>query len=67
MGSFAARAAAYLTEPIVHYVRAVGISLPAVDQQAQYAAAFLIGAVAMWIAELALEMIVKRFIREQPE
>lgn len=62
-----AMAAGYLTEPIVHYVRAVGFPLPGVDQQAQYAAAFLIGAVAMWIADLALEMIVRRFIREPAE
>jgi hypothetical protein len=33
--------------------------MPAVDQQAEYAIAFPIGVVAMWTADLVLEMIVK--------
>jgi hypothetical protein len=54
-------AAGYLTEPVTFYLRVIGIPMPTVDQQAEYAIAFLIGAVAMWIADLVLEMIVRRF------
>lgn len=48
-------AASYLTEATVHYIRWVGLPVPPphLDQETTYATAFLLGVVAMWIADIA--------------
>lgn len=57
-----ALAAAYLTLPVVHYFRAVGLPFPSPDDDTTtLAAAFLIGVSAMWISDIVFEMIVRRF------
>lgn len=61
-----ALAAAYLTLPVAHYLRAVGWPLPDDDAQVVLASAFLIGTGAMWAADLVFELIVRRFIRPDP-
>lgn len=63
-----ALAAAYLTEPTIHYLKAVNWPLPSSDsmQATQNATAFLIGVVAMWIADIALDVLVRRF-KGEPE
>lgn len=55
-------AAAYLTAPAVHIVRVYDWPpLPAEpDQTANYAIAFLIGAMAMWISDIAADAVVRR-------
>ncbi|TJW14477.1 MAG: hypothetical protein E5W82_10905 [Mesorhizobium sp.] len=55
-------AAAYLTAPAVHIVRVYDWPpLPAEpDQTATYAIAFLIGAMAMWISDIAADAIARR-------
>lgn len=55
-----ALAAAYLTLPVVHYIKATGWPVPAEDAQVVLASAFLIGTCAMWIADLVFEAIVRR-------
>lgn len=55
-----ALAAAYLTIPLVHYVKSTGWPLPD-DQQAILAAAFLIGTGAMWLADIVFLVIAKFF------
>lgn len=55
-----ALAAAYLTLPVVHYVREVVWSPPD-DAQAILAAAFILGTCAMWITDFIGEMIVRWF------
>lgn len=55
-----ALAAAYLTLPVVHYLRAVGWPLPAQDDQTILASAFLLGTCAMWISDLVFGAIAKR-------
>lgn len=64
-----ALAAAYLTEPTIHYLRAVNWPLPPIDSETttQHATAFLIGVVAMWIADIVFEVIVRRFKPIEPE
>lgn len=61
-----ALAAAYLTLPVVHYLRTVGWPLPGDDAQAVLASAFLIGTCAMWIADLVFEVIVRKFRPTEP-
>lgn len=56
-----ALAAAYLTIPLVHYVKATGWPMPD-DQQAILAAAFLIGTGAMWLADVVF-LVIARFFR----
>ncbi|EHK57730.1 hypothetical protein [Allomesorhizobium alhagi] len=58
-----ALAAAYLTEPTIHYLRAVGWPLPpdSATLATEHATAFLIGVIAMWIADILFEVIVRRF------
>ncbi len=56
-----ALAAAYLTLPVVHYVKATGWPLPGEDAQATLAAAFLLGTCAMWISDIVFEFVVRRF------
>lgn len=58
-----ALAAAYLTVPTIHYLGAVRFPLPPADSlhATQNAVAFLIGVVAMWIADIVLDIIVQRF------
>lgn len=56
-----ALAAAYLTLPTVHYVKAVGWPVPQDEAQVVLASAFLIGTCAMWIADIVFELIVRRF------
>lgn len=61
-----ALAAAYLTLPAVHYVKAMGWPMPQEDAQSTLAAAFLLGTCAMWISDLVFELIVRRFRPETP-
>lgn len=56
-----ALAAAYLTVPAIHYIKATGWPLPAEDQPVLLASAFLIGTCAMWISDIVFEIIVRRF------
>lgn len=58
-----ALAAAYLTVPTIHYLTVVKFPLPPTDneQATQNATAFLIGVVAMWIADIVLDLVVRRF------
>lgn len=55
-----ALAAAYLTLPVVHHLRATGLPLLD-DDTTTLAAAFLIGVSAMWISDIVFEMVVRRF------
>jgi hypothetical protein len=55
-----ALAAAYLTLPAVHYLRAVGWPLPGDDSQVILASAFLIGTCAMWISDIVFDIIARR-------
>ncbi len=57
-----ALAAAYLTMPVLHYLRAINWPLPEEPIAATNATAFVVGACAMWISDLLLE-IVTRWIR----
>jgi len=63
-----ALAAAYLTVPTIHYLTAVNWPLPPTEnmQATEHATAFLIGVVAMWIADIALDILVRRF-KGEPE
>ncbi|UVC18452.1 hypothetical protein [Mesorhizobium onobrychidis] len=62
-----ALAAAYLTLPVVHYIRA-GLPLPSPDDDTTtLAAAFLIGVSAMWISDIVFEVVVRRFKPETKE
>lgn len=54
-----ALAAAYLTMPVVYYVRTVGIPMTEDPLQAILAAAFLIGTCAMWIADWVFDAMVR--------
>lgn len=54
-------AAAYMTPAVVHYVKVTGWPVPESDQQFMLASAFLIGTCAMWLADIVLEVIVRRF------
>ena len=56
-----ALAAGYLTDPFLYYVRGLGIDVHPADQVATNAAAFCIGACAMWIADILLEWLVRYF------
>lgn len=58
-----ALAAAYLTLPVMHYVRASGWPLPDEQQPIMLASAFLIGTSAMWISDIVFEIIIRRFVR----
>ncbi|PSJ64518.1 hypothetical protein [Kumtagia ephedrae] len=55
-----ALAAGYLTVPTLHYIKSVGLPLPPDDVASAHAAAFLIGVCAMWIADILLELVVRR-------
>jgi hypothetical protein len=57
-----ALAAAYLTEPVLYYLRAVNWPLPQKDVAAMNATAFVVGVCAMWIADLIFDSI-SRWIR----
>lgn len=64
-----ALAAAYLTEPTIHYLGKVSWPLPAdpSDLATQNATAFLIGVIAMWIADILFEFIIRWFkIKDDP-
>ncbi|WP_029351713.1 MULTISPECIES: hypothetical protein [Mesorhizobium] len=62
-----ALAAAYLTLPVVHYIRA-GLPVPSPDDDTTtLAAAFLIGVSAMWISDIVFEVVVRRFKPEKEE
>lgn len=56
-----ALAAAYLTEPIIHYARMINWPLPPDDASiaTQNAAAFLVGVIGMWVADIVLEVVVR--------
>lgn len=54
-----ALAAAYLTLPTVHYVRAAGLPLPVDDQQTVLACAFLLGTCAMWITDFFCSVVAR--------
>lgn len=57
-----ALAAAYLTVPAVHYATRFGLPLPGpeLDIATTHAAAFMIGACAMWICDILFEVIVRK-------
>src|SRR5690606_38701122 len=61
-----ALAAGYLTEPFVHYLRAIHFPLPPDDGSnvAMHAGAFLVGVCGMWISDAVFEAISRR-IREK--
>jgi len=61
-----ALAAGYLTDPFLYYVRGLGFDVHSADQVATNAAAFCIGACAMWISDILLEWMV-RYFRPAPE
>ncbi|MDH6229589.1 hypothetical protein M2281_000161 [Mesorhizobium soli] len=61
-----ALAAAYLTLPMVHYLKAVGWPLPAEDAQVILASAFLIGTCAMWISDIVFGVVARRFKMQPP-
>ena len=54
-----ALAAAYLTAPVLYYVKSIGLPLPPDNQASTHAAAFLIGVGAMWIADILFEIIAR--------
>lgn len=56
-----ALAAGYLTESVLYYIRKIGFDVHPSDQVATNAAAFCIGACAMWIADLMLDALVRWF------
>lgn len=58
-----ALAAAYLTLPVVHYVRSSGFPVPPsiAGDATILAAAFLIGTCAMWISDAVFEIVARRF------
>jgi len=56
-----ALAAAYLTLPSVHYIGVVGWPMPDDPQPVVLASAFLIGTCAMWISDIVLDIVVRRF------
>ena len=55
-----ALAAAYLTLPSVHHLRAAGLPLADDDHQTILACAFLLGTCAMWITDLLFAAIARR-------
>lgn len=59
-------AAAYLTIPVVQYVKLAGWPFPEDDAQAVLASAFLIGTGAMWITDIVSGFVVKRLGLSQP-
>lgn len=62
-----ALAAAYLTLPVVHYIRAALPIASPDDDTTTLAAAFLIGVSAMWISDIVFEVVVRRFKPEKEE
>lgn len=56
-----ALAAAYLTLPSVHHLRAAGLPLADDDHQTILACAFLLGTSAMWITDFLFTIIARRF------
>lgn len=56
-----ALAAAYLTAPVVHYLKAIGWPLPDTDQATEHATAFLLGVCAMWISDALFELVIRYF------
>jgi len=61
-----ALAAAYLTLPTVHYIRATGWPMPEDQEPVILASAFLIGTCAMWISDVVFEIVVRRFRSKEP-
>ncbi|MFK0330915.1 hypothetical protein ACIQUB_07305 [Rhizobium sp. NPDC090275] len=57
-----ALAAAYLTEPVLHYLHAINWPLPEDFMTSMNATAFVVGVSAMWIADLIFDA-VARWIR----
>lgn len=57
-----ALAAGYLTEPFVHYLRAVHFPLPPDDgtNVTMHAGAFLVGVCAMWISDALFAFVARR-------
>lgn len=57
-----ALAAGYLTEPFVHYLRAIHFPLPPDDGSnvAMHAGVFLVGVCGMWISDAVFELISRR-------
>jgi len=62
-----ALASAYLTLPVVEYVRFTGWPIPDDEAQVVLASAFLIGTCAMWISDIVFEIIVRRFRPKEPQ
>ncbi|MRX32793.1 hypothetical protein [Aminobacter sp. MDW-2] len=56
-----ALAAGYLAMPTAHYLRAIGWPLPEASDVTNGAIAFLIGTCAMWVADIVLETLVRKF------
>ena len=54
-----ALAAGYLTESTLYYVRVIGFDVHPNDQVATNAAAFCLGASAMWLTDIMLELLVR--------
>lgn len=52
-------AAAYLTEPVLYYLRSLNWPLPNPDIAAMNATAFVVGVCAMWIADIIFEVVVR--------
>lgn len=55
-------AAAYMTEPVLYYLRSINWPLPDKDITATNVAAFIVGICGMWISDLVFE-IVARWVR----
>lgn len=56
-----ALAAAYLTEPIIHYARMMNWPMPqeAATDATNNAAAFIVGVIAMWITDIVVDRLMK--------
>jgi hypothetical protein len=52
-------ATGYLTVPVLHHIKSIGLPLPPDDVASTHAAAFLIGVCAMWIADILFEIVVQ--------
>ncbi|MDL2403836.1 hypothetical protein [Rhizobium mayense] len=59
-------AAAYLTEPVLYYLRSINWPLPDVEQSAMNSTAFLVGVCAMWIADIMFDEMTRRFKSGRP-
>lgn len=56
-----ALAAAYLTEPVIHYARMINWPLPptTATDATNNAAAFIVGVIAMWITDIVVDRLMK--------